>query len=76
MFNDLIWAGVQLSKIDSHVLFQLWRQLEENQKFKNIPQKAGVRIIEKSTNENVKPRRFPSSQEKEKASSSEPGHAA
>lgn len=76
MFNGLIWTGVQLSKIDSHVLLQLWRQLEKNQKFKNIPQKEGVRIIEKSTNENMEPGRFPSFQEKEEASSSDPDHAA
>jgi len=49
MFNDLIQPGIQFAKIDhqpNHVLLQLWRQLEENQKFQNTPKKAGVRIVE------------------------------
>ena len=48
MFNDLIAPGVQFAKTDcqpNHVLFQLWRQLEENKKCQNTSKKAGVRII-------------------------------
>lgn len=49
MLNDLIWVGVQFAKIDcqpKHVLLQLWRQVEDKQKFQNIPKKVGVRFIE------------------------------
>lgn len=59
MLNDLIWVGVQFAKIDcqpKHVLLQLWRQVEDKQKFQNIPKKVGVRFIEekkKNTNKNI-----------------------
>ena len=51
MFNDLIQAGVQSAEIDcqpNHVLLQLWRQLKDNQKFQNCPQKkTRVRVTDR-----------------------------
>ena len=49
MFNDLIQAGVQLTKIDhqpNRVLLQLWRQLKDKQKFQDFPQNPRVRITD------------------------------
>lgn len=41
----LIRAGVRFAKIDrrpNRVLLQLWKQLKDNQKLQNHPQKPGV----------------------------------
>ena len=41
MFNNII--RVQFAKVNhqpNHILLQLWRQLEDNQKFQNHPQKT------------------------------------
>lgn len=50
MFNDLLRAGVQFSKIDgqpNQVLLQLWKQLKDEQKFQNKPKRPGIRFIER-----------------------------
>jgi len=48
MFNNII--RVQFAKVNhqpNHILLQLWRQLEDNQKFQKHPKKPGVRTIDK-----------------------------
>ena len=50
MFNDLIQAGVQFTKINrqpNHILLQLWKQLKDDQKFQNHPRKLRVRTIDR-----------------------------
>ena len=50
MFGDLLWAGIQFTKVDgqpNHVLLQLWKQLKDEQKFQNHPKRPRIRIIER-----------------------------
>jgi len=77
MFNNLIWAGVQFTKIDhqpNHILLQLWKQLKENQKFQNYSKKLRVRIINRTPPTTWNLEDFIVPNRGKKAPSSVPGH--